>query len=306
MDFDDGVLIITDSISVNATVVAWAIQHFSVELKDLRIITQASLLEGNLNFKSSSLSTIISISEKPGFHSQLWLLELAKVLKPGGYVFLQEPSFFHPNQEYVLGEIDESRACLERNLLFAGFYLIEGFECLDHSAEINQTSQDFELIAIKAKRTYDAEEFSTFQKTEARKVDNSIIPIGGSLQPQIEEMDDFIDENSLLTEEDPKRPELPQDESYFIRERIRERNRLYQRRRRARMTEEQKKREKEKRRQYMQSRRVQPVSYEMPLPIPVSCAAEECEQSLLCGQQLRGSHIIDMEHNQVVGASEAL
>ncbi|KAA8528376.1 hypothetical protein F0562_035731 [Nyssa sinensis] len=302
MDFEDGVLIITDSISVNATVVVWALQQFSIGLKDLRIITQASLLEGNLNFKSSSLSTIISISEMPGFHTQLWLLELAKVLKPGGYVFLQEPSC--PNQEYDLGE---SRACLERNLLFAGFYSIEAFECLDHSAEISCTSQDFELIAIKAKRTYGAEEFSAFQKTHIYKVKNSAIAVDGTLQPQIEEMDDFIDEDSLFTAEDSKRTELPRDDNYLIRERIRERNRLYQRRRRARMTEEQKNREKERRRLYMQSRRVQPVSYELPLPMPVSYKrAKEGEQSLHCSQQLREPHIIELENNQIVGAGEAL
>lgn len=50
--------------------------------------------EGSLYFKSSSLSTVISVSEKPGFHNQLWLLELVKVLKPGGFVFLQEPTLF--------------------------------------------------------------------------------------------------------------------------------------------------------------------------------------------------------------------
>ncbi|GMP55101.1 hypothetical protein CsSME_00020024 [Camellia sinensis var. sinensis] len=126
MEFEDGLLIITNSISVNATVVLWALRHFSVALKDFRIITQASLL----------------VSEKPGFHTQLWLSELAKVLKPGGNVFLQEPSFFYRNKDLVL---EESRACLERNLLFAGFYAIEEFECLDHLAEIDCTSQDFEL-----------------------------------------------------------------------------------------------------------------------------------------------------------------
>ncbi|CAL5332658.1 unnamed protein product [Camellia sinensis] len=178
MEFENGLLIITDSISVNATVVLWALQHFSVALKDFRIITQASLLEGSLYFKSSSLSTIISVSEKPGFHTQLWLLELAKVLKPGGNMFLQEPSFFYRNKDLVL---EESRACLERNLLFAGFYAIEEFECLDHLAEIDSTSQDFYLrgwkmfivillaVQIKAKKTYDTVEVSSVQKAQMHK-----------------------------------------------------------------------------------------------------------------------------------------
>lgn len=59
------------------------------------------IAEGSLSFKSSSLSNIVSISEKPGFHNQIWLLELTKVLKPGGSVYLQEPAFFDRNKEFV-------------------------------------------------------------------------------------------------------------------------------------------------------------------------------------------------------------
>ncbi|CAL5383971.1 unnamed protein product [Camellia sinensis] len=201
MEFENGLLIITDSISVNATVVLWALQHFSVALKDFRIITQASFLEGSLYFKSSSLSTIISVSEKPGFHTQLWLLELAKVLKPGGNVFLQEPSFFYKNKDLVL---EESRACLERNLLFAGFYAVEEFECLDHLAEIDSTSQDFELLTIKAKKTYDTVEVSSVQKVQMHKAENSMIVVDGTSQQQIEDFDDLIDEDTLFTAEDSK------------------------------------------------------------------------------------------------------
>ncbi|CAL5385740.1 unnamed protein product [Camellia sinensis] len=207
MEFENGLLIITDSISVDATVVLWALQHFSVALKDFRIITQASFLvhaEGSLYFKSSSLSTIISVSEKPGFHTQLWLLELAKVLKPGGNVCLQEPSFFYKNKDLVL---EESRACLERNLLFAGFYAVEEFECLDHLAEIDSTSQDFELLAkmvIKAKKTYDTVEVSSVQKVQMHKAENSMIVVDGTSQQQIEDFDDLIDEDTLFTAEDSK------------------------------------------------------------------------------------------------------
>ena len=37
---------------------------------------------------------------------------------------------------------------MERNLLFAGFYSVEGFECLDHTGEIECSNQEFELIAV--------------------------------------------------------------------------------------------------------------------------------------------------------------
>ncbi|THG07265.1 hypothetical protein TEA_001855 [Camellia sinensis var. sinensis] len=206
--------------------------------------SQTMELEGSLYFKSSSLSTIISVSEKPGFHTQLWLLELAKVLKPGGNMFLQEPSFFYRNKDLVL---EESRACLERNLLFAGFYAIEEFECLDHLAEIDSTSQDFYLrgfdkpaeiavttlklqqkkiscflrdfnhsqgwkmfivillaVQIKAKKTYDTVEVSSVQKVQMHKAENSMIVVDGTSQQQIEDFDDLIDEDTLFTAEDSK------------------------------------------------------------------------------------------------------
>ncbi|XP_058081188.1 anamorsin homolog 2-like [Magnolia sinica] len=305
MEIEEGVLIITDSISINASVVVWALQHFSISLKDLRIITQASLLEGNLYFKSASLSAVVSISEKPSFHTQLWLLELAKVLKPGGSVFLQEPSFFDENKEIVLRE---SRASIERNLLFAGFSSLEGFECLDHSAEIDTSTQSFELIAIKAKRPWDTGTSTPLQKKTIEKGELSVVASGSNFQPQIDDIDDLIDEDTLLSVEDFKKPpELPLDGSYQLRERIRERNRLYQRRRRARMTEDQRKRERERRRQYMQSRRVQPISYEMPLPLPISYSRpKECEQGPQCGQQLRETRGIETEKNPGMGeAGEA-
>ncbi|XP_077234090.1 anamorsin homolog 2-like [Tasmannia lanceolata] len=276
MENQDGVLIITDSISINGSVVLWALQHFSVELKDLRIITQASLLEGDLYFKSKTFSVIISISEKPGFHTQLWLFELVKVLKPGGYVFLQEPSFFDENEETVLRE---SRASIERNLLFAGFSEVEGFECLDHTDEINSSNQNFELITVKAKRaSWDDSTSYSIQKKAMQNEENSAVAVGNTFQHQVDDIDDLIGEDTLLIVEDLKNPELPLDNNYMLRERIRERNRIYQRRRRARMTEEQRKRERERRRQYMQSRRVQPISYEVPLPLPISYELpKECE-----------------------------
>lgn len=145
MEMENDVLIITDSVSINARVVVWALHQFPVSLKDLRIITQASLFEGNEYFKFSALSAIVSISEKPSFHTQSWLSELAKVLKPGGFLFLQQPSFFDENKEIILRE---SRASLEQNLLFAGFSAFECFECIDHAAEIHTSGRNFEFITV--------------------------------------------------------------------------------------------------------------------------------------------------------------
>ncbi|ERN14350.1 hypothetical protein AMTR_s00033p00214520 [Amborella trichopoda] len=304
MDFQGGVLIITDSISMNAGIVVWALEHFSVGPKDLRIITQASLLEGHLYF-NSTLSAVVSITEKPGFHTQLWLLELAKVLKPGGTVYLQEPSFFEGNKEII---VQQSRASLEHNLLFAGFSGLEGAECIDHSAEIDSIPQDFELIAVKAKRpSWDICSSSfPLQKKTPLKRGSTIVTFPSTFQPQIDEtLEDLIEDEKFCSSEDLKKLQLPVDDNMLLKERIRERNRLYQRRRRARMTEEQRKRERERRRQYMQSRRVQPITFETPQAIAYE-RSKDYEQIVHCRQLIREAHGIEVEKNSSVGeAGEA-
>ncbi|XP_020528197.1 anamorsin homolog 2 isoform X2 [Amborella trichopoda] len=260
MDFQGGVLIITDSISMNAGIVVWALEHFSVGPKDLRIITQASLLEGHLYF-NSTLSAVVSITEKPGFHTQLWLLELAKVLKPGGTVYLQEPSFFEGNKEIVKAKRPSWDIC----------------------------SSSFPL-----------------QKKTPLKRGSTIVTFPSTFQPQIDEtLEDLIEDEKFCSSEDLKKLQLPVDDNMLLKERIRERNRLYQRRRRARMTEEQRKRERERRRQYMQSRRVQPITFETPQAIAYE-RSKDYEQIVHCRQLIREAHGIEVEKNSSVGeAGEA-
>ncbi|KAK1292161.1 hypothetical protein QJS10_CPB17g02472 [Acorus calamus] len=345
MELREEVLIITDSMSVNASVVVWALQNFSIGPKDLRILTQASLLEvyvrGSIGKRVDAYSlsvyyrwpmaackvkqvsevldrlNVVYHTKKPGFHSQLWLLALAKALQPGASVFVQEPSVFDDNKTMVR----ESRACLERNLLFAGFSSLEGLECLDHSAEISLSTQKFELIAMRAKKSCDQSASSPLQNKPTTKAENppvahvdsstqrkalpkgenSSVALSDTSQQQTDRFDGSIVEDISCKADDSKRHELLPDNSHSLRERIRERNRLYQRRRRARMTEEQKRREKERRRQYMQSRRV------LPQPLPISYAAPiESDQSAHCGQQVRETEGVEVGKSLVTGeAGEA-
>lgn len=157
-------------------------------------------------------------------------------------------------------------------------------------------------MQVKAKRLLDATTSFPVQNSSLQRVENSVISVGNTFQPQMIEIDDLIDEDMLFAIDDLKKTELPLDKSYLLKERIRERNRLYQRRRRARMTEEQRKREKERRRQYMQSRRVQHNSYEMSQPQPIGYEkSEECEQSPQYGQQLWESEGSILGQNPSIG-----
>ncbi|KAL8166111.1 hypothetical protein V2J09_007610 [Rumex salicifolius] len=255
MEIEDRILIITDSISVNAALVFWVFKNFSVQLHNLSIITQASLLEDSLCFKPGSVSSVVSISAKPGFHTQLWLKELAKVLKLDGFLLVQEPSYLNHNKQIMLGD---SRASLERNLLFAGFYSIEGFPCLNYDDEISFHSQQFELIAMKAKKAFLTE--SVVNLPNPKNLSTAEISTGCHEKEteEVKEPENLPKEGNLVTPSRPRKRKSNPDNNVDVKEKIRERNRLYQRRRRERMTEEEKNREKERRKQYMQKRRIQP------------------------------------------------
>lgn len=49
------------------------------------------IVGGKLGVKTSSVDVVISLVETPGHHTSVWLLEVARVLKPGGDFLVQEP-----------------------------------------------------------------------------------------------------------------------------------------------------------------------------------------------------------------------
>lgn len=49
------------------------------------------IVGGKLGVKTSSVDAVISLVETPGHHTSSWLLEVSRVLKPGGDFLIQEP-----------------------------------------------------------------------------------------------------------------------------------------------------------------------------------------------------------------------
>lgn len=49
------------------------------------------IVGGKLGVKTSSVDVLISLVQTPGHHTSSWLLEAARVLKPGGDFLIQEP-----------------------------------------------------------------------------------------------------------------------------------------------------------------------------------------------------------------------
>ena len=90
MDIQPTILVITNSVTLHVAFISWGLQNVQVKAEDLHVITQEDRLEGELNLKSSSLDVVVSISR---LHMQQWLLELARVLRPGGIIVLQNPNF---------------------------------------------------------------------------------------------------------------------------------------------------------------------------------------------------------------------
>uniref|UniRef100_A0A0D6R058 Anamorsin homolog n=1 Tax=Araucaria cunninghamii TaxID=56994 RepID=A0A0D6R058_ARACU len=193
MDSQPSALLVTDSLTLNAKVVTWALENLQVKAKYLQIISQAALLVGKLNLNSSSLDGIVSVSENLEFHSQPWLLELARVLKPGGKIFVQ--NIISSNQD-----ASQIKVALERSFLLAGFVVSEEIDGLGP-------------VTVKGQKpTWETGRSFSLKKKVAEKpgiVAKSAEPPSFKLDIE-DDFDDLIDEDSLLTEEDMQKPELPQ------------------------------------------------------------------------------------------------
>ncbi|GLJ13200.1 hypothetical protein SUGI_0207420 [Cryptomeria japonica] len=196
MDSKSSALVLTDSVTLNASVVTWIYEKIPEKAKDLNIITQAARLEGKLNLDSSSLDAVISVSENLDFHSQTWLLELTRVMKSNGIIFLKTNVSSNLDAKQI-------KITLERNLLLAGFVVDDRID-----VEVSGLGS----LVVKAQKPAWATGSSfTLKKKIAEKPE--IVPKSNVLPAfKIEiqdDMDDLIDEDSLLTEEDLKKPEMP-------------------------------------------------------------------------------------------------
>jgi len=204
MDSQPAVLVITDSVTIHAAIVSWGLQNFNVKAEDLHVITQADRLEGKLNLKSSSLDAVVSVS---GLHTQQWLLELARVLRPGGVIVLQNPNSANHaracNSLEIFKAFLETLSALKRDLLLAGFVVSEGAD-----GSIDGLGP---LVVKGRKPVWETGSSFKLKKKVVEKPTNVVKDDIPDFKVQlVDDLDDLIDEDSLLTEEDLKKPNLPQ------------------------------------------------------------------------------------------------
>ncbi|XP_042503864.1 anamorsin homolog [Macadamia integrifolia] len=176
------ILILTDEVVIPISAVSTAIKVLESEKavqNDPLIITQASSLK-ELPVQSSSLDIVISISSTLELLGNQLLEEMSRVLKPGGVILIQI--------------LQQPSSTLERKVLMAGF-----LEPLVLQLKPFVRQDNIQSLTIKAKKPSwnVGSSFSINKKTQS-------LP-----KVQINDDLDLIDEDSLLTEEDLKKPQLP-------------------------------------------------------------------------------------------------
>lgn len=158
-----------------------------IEHCDPQVITQASSL-GKLPGVSSSMDIVISISSSLKFPGDLLFEEISRLLRPGGtvliHVALQSPS----------EDRGKAISALEGKLLLAGF--VEAQDLQLNSVVLSEAVQP---ITVKAQKP----SWKIGSSFSIRKTTNS------SVKVSMDDDSDLIDEDSLLTDEDFKKPQLP-------------------------------------------------------------------------------------------------
>ncbi|XP_011075112.1 anamorsin homolog isoform X1 [Sesamum indicum] len=170
-------LVVTDQVAVSVSAVFDAVKvvREGVEQIDPLIITQASL-DSLLSVESSSIDDVVSLCKSLEFPSDQLLANLSRVLKPGGRILLYLTS---------QSEVQMANSSLERKLLLAGFLDI-------------QSSGNKSVGVTGKKPSWKIGSSFSIKKT------SQVLP-----KVQVDDDADLIDEDSLLTEEDLKKPQLP-------------------------------------------------------------------------------------------------
>ncbi|KAL0913666.1 hypothetical protein M5K25_017143 [Dendrobium thyrsiflorum] len=152
---------------------------------DVLVITQCNTLLGKLPIESASLDVIISVLQIPDLVNEQWFEEINRVLKSNGKIVVQ---LSLKSSEHL------AQTSLERKLLIAGFVEVAPLE----SKPVLFLDGSHSLTIIGKKASWSMG--SSFVIKKATKALPKLM---------IDEESDLIDEDSLLTEEDLKKPQIP-------------------------------------------------------------------------------------------------
>ncbi|EAZ32391.1 hypothetical protein OsJ_16601 [Oryza sativa Japonica Group] len=238
-------LAVTDELALPLRAVGDLAAAAGVSREEVVVITQCASLGGKLPFDDASVGSVLAVIKKVENLGDLFITEISRVLKAGGMVLIQSsPSDQDPNnsiqRKLLLGgfvDVQASAASsqdsehsvtkvenlgdlfiteISRVLKAGGMVLIQsspsdqdpnnsiqrklllgGFVDVQASAASSQDSEH--SVTIKAKKV-SWSMGSSFPLKKATK---------GLPKIQIDDDSELIDEDSLLTEDDLKKPELP-------------------------------------------------------------------------------------------------
>ncbi|KAK9115599.1 hypothetical protein Sjap_014546 [Stephania japonica] len=183
------VLVLSDHVFLPVSAVLAAIKELGdkrAERSDPFIITQASMLK-ELPIESSSKDIVIFISRMQGLPSDHLLGEISRVLRSGG-TFLIQMSLS------TGGNLDEFVSTIKRKLMLSSF--LEA-QTVDMNPLI--VAQDVKCATVKANKP----SWNVGSSFSIKKTTKSLPKV------QIDDDLDLIDEDSLLTEEDLRKPQIP-------------------------------------------------------------------------------------------------
>ncbi|KAJ0968960.1 hypothetical protein J5N97_021837 [Dioscorea zingiberensis] len=186
-----GAVVLTDLVAVPVGAVLAGVNSFGDEVvvaeDDLLVITHGASLGGNLPLDSASADVVVCIWKTAEIIGEKLLGEIHRVLKPDGRLLIQTTVSSTDNT-------DKPSLSLERQLLVVGFL---GVHALETRAFLPlEGFQSYTLMCKKAS-------WNIGSSFSIKKVAKNIPKI------QINDDLDLIDEDSLLTEEDLKKPQLP-------------------------------------------------------------------------------------------------
>nr|XP_043628818.1 anamorsin homolog [Erigeron canadensis] len=183
--FEGSVLALIENVMMPLHEVLNAVRMVKKEAADKinpLIVTQASSLS-SLPMDTSSVDFIVSMGRSQDFPSGKLFEDLSRVLKPGGEIFVHQT---------LDAAKENATSSLERKLLVAGF-------------------SDIEVVRMAEVLSEGLQSFGVKGKKPSWKIGSSFSlkkPVKTLPKVLVNDDMDLIDEDSLLSEEDLKKPEL--------------------------------------------------------------------------------------------------
>ncbi|KAI3921102.1 hypothetical protein MKX01_036081 [Papaver californicum] len=191
---ESSILVFSDHVLVPVSAVMSAIN-------DPLILTQASHLK-KLPLESVSVDIIVCIMGTVELLDQ-FLEEISRVLKPGGTVLIQAP-------QPATASTDKAISTFERKLLLAGYLELQ---VLDLKTLVPEENVQSVTVSFSSVSLLSHSDIILLRPVSPRGRLGHLFPLRKQtpILPKVQhDYDlDLIDEDSLLTEEDLKKPELP-------------------------------------------------------------------------------------------------